>query len=184
MSSHYEPPRHSIGDRGGDSVDPRHTSAALDAAAAAQGPAATSGALALAFVAGAVVALLGAVAWAAASIATGYNIGFLAWLIGAATGFTVLRVAKGPVGLFERIFIALFAGAAILMGKYLIFADAWRTAASHHGTSAGWVDGDAISFFVHNFGPGVGFRAIDWLWVALAVIAAFRVSEARQLIRR
>ena len=145
---------------GRDRVDPREVAAAEAAVAAVpKPPLPGTGALVLAFVAGAVVALLGGVVWAVVSIASGYSIGFLAWFIGVAAVLTVRLVARGPVGVFERALVGVFAGVAIILGKYLIFVDALRAAGPGQGVSVGWLDSDVISFFVHHFGENRGLPA-------------------------
>jgi hypothetical protein len=142
----------------------------------------SGGRLFLAFLAGAVVSLLGALLWAVVVIATGYNIGFLAVLVGAATGLTIVWVARGPVGVFERVLASLFAAGTIVVGYYVIgvhdIKDHLDKLASHGGDTVGYLDTDMMSAFVHHFGDFV--QPIDWLWIAIAGFAAFRVSDPRR----
>jgi hypothetical protein len=177
------PPRHKIGSGfdpsagKGAPVDPQH-SAAADAAAAASVPEHSSKTLALGFLVAAVVAVVGGLLWAVVSIASGYNIGVLAWLVGAATGFAVQLVTRGPVAMFERVLAGLFAAAAIIVGKYVIFVHELRDAlVKLHAPPVGYFDSDVISEFVHNFGTYV--RPIYILWVGLAFVAAIRMSGLR-----
>ena len=138
--------------------------------------------LSLAFLAGAAVSLLGALLWAVVVIATGYNIGFLAGIVGAATGLTIVWVARGPVGVFERVLASVFAAGTIVGGYYVIgvhdVKDGLDKLASHGGDAVGYLDTDMMSSFVHHFGDFV--RPIDWLWIAIAAYAAFRVSDSKR----
>jgi len=171
MSTHFDPgePRHTVGssfERG----EGRMLSPSDGPLPAGPSPVTSSRALTRGFLAGAVVALLGALLWAVVAIATGYDIGIVAALVGAATGLTVVLVAGGPVGAFERGLVSLFAAGTIIVGYYVIFV---------HEVGGGYFDGHSISFFVNHFGEDVGFRPIDWVWILLAVVAAFRVSGSR-----
>lgn len=163
--------------------DPKAPLLASPAAAIPSEPAKTRS-LWLAFLASAVVALLGGLVWAGIAIATNYDIGILALLIGAATGLAAHVVAGGPVGPFERGVAGLFAAAGLVVGKYVIFVHAVRSAygtiAASQGVAIGYFSGHQISFFVHNFTDIV--RPIYWLWIGLAAFAAVRTSGSSRVL--
>jgi hypothetical protein len=185
------PPRHRLGSsfesRGKDrSVDPQHTAAALEAAAAAPSvPLASSRTLALGFLAGAVVALLGGLLWAVVVIATQHDIGFVAVLIGAATGLTVHFIARGQVGVFERVLAGVFAAVGILIGRYAVFIhglnDALHKDPRANGLSVGYFDGQQISYYLHHLGTVLG-EDLYWLWILIAAAAAFRISGGGRVL--
>lgn len=141
-----------------------------------------AGALAAAVLA----ALTGGLVWAGAVIVTHYDIGILAWLVGAATGYAVHRLGGSTVTIADRVAASLFAGGGILLGKYVIFVhelkvelrDVFHTSPS----IVGYFDTHEMHLFVHHFSDIV--RPIYILWIALALVAAFRVSGGQNVSGR
>ena len=125
----------------------------------------------IALLVGAAVALVGGLVWAGVVIATHYDVGILAWLVGAATGAAVVRVAGGPVGMGQRVVAGALAAGAIMVGKYVIFVHAVKTAIgaflASQGVSVGYLDTSTMSVFFHNFTTIV--RPMYALWVALGL---------------
>jgi hypothetical protein len=146
------------------------------------------GGLPLALVAGAVVALLGGLGWAAVGISTHYDVGILAWLIGAATGYALVAVAGGPVDTASQVAAGVFAAAAIMVGKYVIFVHQLRevlgsyTSLTKTSLSIGYLDGRARHIFFSDFSSIV--RPIYILCVGLAFFAAYRMAGGGRIFGR
>lgn len=142
--------------------------------------------LPVALLAGAGAALIGGLVWAGVVVTTHYDIGFLAWFVGAATGLAIVRVAGGPVGTPVRALAGVFAAGGILVGKYVVFVHALRSALdalfAGQGKSVGYLNTHAMSVFLHNFGSIV--RPVYALWVGLAFFAAFRTAGGRAIYTR
>jgi hypothetical protein len=151
----------------------------LPTAVAEPGAPLDAGTAVLALSAGLGMALLCALAWAAVVAATKYEIGFLATLVGFACAWAVHRVAKA-----RRTDLALGAAAlglvAIAIGKFL-------------GTGllllreigAGLLDAEMWSFhadyMLHHLGSFLD--GYDVLWVALAILAAWRQLGPRKAVQ-
>jgi hypothetical protein len=150
---------------------------ASDVAALTSEQTASPRGLALGLLAGAAVALLGGLLWGVVVIASKYNIGFLAFFVGLATGLAVQLVARRPVGMIPGLLVGLLAGVGILFGRYVVFIHALNDYLHKNphtqGLSVGYFDSHEISVFVHNLGT---FARDDfyWLWIFIAVVAAFR----------
>jgi hypothetical protein len=136
--------------------------------------------------AGAGAALVGGLVWAGVVIATHYDIGILAWVIGVATGTAIVRISGGPVETVSRVLAGVFAAGGIMVGKYVIFVhalrSAYRTAFGSLAPSPGYFDPHQVSLFLQHFGSVV--RPIYALWVALAFFAAFRTASGRAAFGR
>jgi hypothetical protein len=145
-----------------------------------------TGQLPVALLAGAGAALIGGLVWAGVVITTRFDIGFLAWFVGGATGLAIARVAGGPASPLVRALAGVFAAGGILVGKYVIFVHAVKKTFSvllaAQGQSVGYLDTDAMSVFVHNFGSIV--RPVYAFWVALAFFAAVRTAGGRAVYTR
>jgi len=144
----------------------------------------------VALAAGAAVALLGGLAWAAVGITTHYDIGILAWLIGAATGFVMVRIAGGPVDNTSCVLAGVFAALGIMVGKYVIFVHQLRSAFKSFATTLGvsvtphigYLDSQTRHLFFSEFSSIV--KPIYILWVALAFFAAYRMAGGGRIFGR
>ena len=100
-------------------------------------------------------------------------------------GLAVQRVARGPVGVFERVLAGVFAAGGILIGKYVIDIHELNDLIHQHpGTgqvSVGYFDGQYISFWVHHLGTVLRGN-LYWLWIILAAAGAFRVSGGNAVL--
>jgi hypothetical protein len=85
-----------------------------------------------------------------------------------------------------RALAGVFAAGGILVGKYVIFVHALRSALdallAGQGKSVGYLNTHAMSVFLHNFGSIV--RPVYALWVGLAFFAAFRTAGGRAIYTR
>ncbi len=142
--------------------------------------------LGLGLLAGAVTALLGGLAWAGIVIVTRYDFGLLAWFVGAGAGLAIVRVAGGGVAMPWRVLAGVFAAAAILVGRYVIFVHDVKSVLGSQlaaeGVSVGYFDTSSMNVFVHNFDSIV--RPTYYIWVAFAFFAAVRTAGGGPVLRR
>lgn len=167
--------------------EPGSTEAQAAAAATLPAPAVEEhGSRAAALAAAVLAAIGGGLVWAGAVIVTHYDVGILAAVVGAATGYAVRRLGGTTVTMFDRAAACVLAAAGILLGKYVIFVhelkDALRTVFHANPAAVGYFDTREMSFFVHHFTDIV--RASYILWIALAMLAAYRVSGGDNLLGR
>ena len=139
------------------------------------------GALGTAALAGLIAAIVGGVVWGLIVRWSGYEIGIAAWGIGFVVGTAVAIGARGVRGLPYQVLAVVLALAGIVLGKYLSFA---------------WTLGDALEdenlpievpifsratweAFMEN--RSEIWSLFDLLWVALAVVTAFRIPASERV---
>lgn len=126
-----------------------------------------------------VAALVGGIVWGVIAIVTDYELGFIATGIGLLTGYATAGLARAK-GLTLQLIAVGAALAGIVIGKYLTFFSVLR---EYVGTEHGLAAADTVSVFdpevVLVFFQSLGeiLTAYDLLWVALAVLAAWRIPR-------
>ncbi len=155
-----------------------------DLAATVQREQFTPGALAPALLGGLVAAVLGGAVWAGIVVLTGYEVGFLAWGIGALCGFAVVQAASGRKGTSLQIVAVASSALGILIGKYFAFYYflAQMLIEQEGSGSVNWaasMSPEVVRIFVENIGEMVG--GYDLLWLALAVITAWRIPRGSNI---
>jgi hypothetical protein len=111
-------------------------------------------------------AAVGAVVWALIVYYGNYEIGILASGIGALVGITVAFLAKKNVEQQQQIVAVIFGLLGVLAGKYLSFYLFVKKAEAELGQ-------DLLGYV--NFSDT--FKAIDILWIVLAVAAAWTIPK-------
>jgi hypothetical protein len=131
-------------------------------------------------------ALVGGLVWAWVVIDIKVDIGILAWLVGGVTGLAVARISAGRVGWPVQLGAGALAAAGIVVGKYVIFVHAVKSVLgaqiAAQGGSVGYLDGNQMSIFVHNFRHIVPVGYV--VWIPLAFFAAVRSSNGGAIFRR
>ena len=140
----------------------------------------TPAALVPAIVGGLVAALVGAAAWAAIVVMTDYEIGFAAWGIGFLAGFAVVFFARGRKGLPLQVIAVAASIVGILLGKYAsyvyVLKDVAREEAGEEAAAqVSLFSGETFRFFREDL--DLVFSGFDLLWIALAVITAWRIPR-------
>jgi hypothetical protein len=140
----------------------------------------TPNALARGLIAAGAAAILGGILWGVIVIVTDYEIGFMATGIGLLTGYATARLARAK-GLPLQLIAVSAALVGIFIGKYLTFYDALRQFVTEdYGRAAAaqvlWFDPEVFGLFLQNLGSLLS--PYDILWVALAVLAAWRIPKA------
>jgi hypothetical protein len=120
-------------------------------------------------------AVAGGVIWGLIVKWSDYEVGFVAWGIGFVAGMAVLTATGGRRGLPLQAIAIVAALLGIVVGKYLSYAWVLQEVADEQ--TGGAVDisvfsRDTVDFFREDLGEVFGW--IDLLWVALAVITAWR----------
>lgn len=135
--------------------------------------------LPLGVIGGLLAAVVGGIAWAIIAVQSGYEVGIVAWAIGVLAGFAVVFLARGR-SVQLQIVAVLAAGLGIVIGKYVIFVHELQVAYSKlfPGTSQrfGYFASESFRMFRTNLGDV--FSGYDLLWVAFAVISAWRIAQA------
>jgi hypothetical protein len=129
---------------------------------------------------GVMSAVAGGVIWGLIVIATGYEIGYMAWGTGLLCGFAVLLFSKGKRGIPLQTIAVLSSILGIIIGKYFTFFHFFKEAvAKEYGVEAvsriSILSERVIKFFLENAGSIVS--GFDILWIALAVITAWRIPK-------
>lgn len=134
------------------------------------------GTLLKAVVAGLGAAVAGGIVWGLIVKWSEYEVGFVAWGIGFLAGIAVLTATGGRRGVPLQAIAIVCALVGIVIGKYLSYAWVLQQVADEQ--TGGLVEvsvfsRDTVDFFREDLGEVFGW--IDLLWVALAVITAWRV---------
>jgi len=137
----------------------------------------------LAVIGGLVGALVGGGVWALVGILTEREVGYVALLVGALAGGGVVVLARKRGVPFQVIAVAC-ALIGLIIGKYLLYYHFNRkefvdTLGSDAWAATGWslTSSDMIQFFLDDLGSIL--QAIDLLFIALAVLAAWGIPGAR-----
>jgi hypothetical protein len=121
-------------------------------------------------------AVAGGIVWGLIVKWSEYEVGFVAWGIGFLAGIVVLTATGGRKGVPLQAIAIVSALVGIVIGKYLSYAWVLQQVADEQ--TGGLVDvsvfsRDTVDFFREDLGEVFGW--IDLLWVAFAVITAWRV---------
>lgn len=127
--------------------------------------------LALPILGALVAAILGAILWTVIGVSTNHEVGYVALGVGALTGFAVKRLANGRTTRAHQIIAVIFSIIGVLLGKYFLFA---------YAINDGF-DGMFDSFVFEMFQQMSGdiFDALDILFLALAVVPAWRIAAPK-----
>lgn len=128
-----------------------------------------------------VAAVAGGVIWGLIVKWSEYEVGFVAWGIGFLVGMAVLTATGGRRGLPLQAIAIVSALIGILVGKYLSYAWVFQEVAEEETGGALEISvfsRDMVEFFREDLGEVFGW--IDLLWVAFAVITAWRVLAPQQ----
>jgi hypothetical protein len=123
-----------------------------------------------------VAAVAGGVLWGLIVKWSDYEVGFVAWGIGFLVGMAVLTATGGRRGLPLQAIAIISSLLGILLGKYLSYAWVLQEVAEEETGGALEISifsRDMVDFFREDLSEVFGW--IDLLWVALAVITAWRV---------
>ncbi len=134
------------------------------------------GTLIKALAAALVAAVAGGVVWGLIVKWSDYEVGFVAWGIGFLVGMAVLTATGRRRGLPLQAIAIVSSLLGILLGKYLSYAWVLQEVAKEETGGALEISifsGDMVDFFREDLGEVFGW--IDLLWVAFAVITAWRV---------
>ncbi|MEJ2760864.1 MAG: hypothetical protein P8126_04830 [Gammaproteobacteria bacterium] len=147
---------------------------------AAKEQAFTTDILPLAVIGGVLAAVIGGAVWGEIVIYTGYEVGFVAWAIGLLSGAAIVFFARGRKGTPLQALAVVSSIAGIVIGKYVAFYHFLGIAiAKKYGEMAAAklsiLSGDVVNYFVHHVSSMLG--GYDLIWVALAVITAWRIPE-------
>lgn len=112
--------------------------------------------------------------WALIVEVTDYEIGYAAVGVGLLAGFVAALAVRGPVGEVLPFVVAAIAAVGVLFGKLLTLYLVARGVVATYDTGEG-----PLSLTVHNLTtPGV-WSLYDVLWMAFAVLAAYRFTASR-----
>ena len=140
----------------------------------------TTDILPLAVIGGVLAAVIGGAVWGEIVIYSGYEVGFVAWAIGLLAGAAVVFFSRGRKGTPLQVLAVVSSITGIVIGKYVTFYHFLAIAvAKKYGEMAAAklsiLSGDVVNFFVHNVSSML--NGYDVVWVALAVITAWRIPE-------
>ncbi len=132
---------------------------------------------------GIIGAVGGCVAWGAVAAWTRHEISYLALGVGALTAFLVKLFSRGQAGVVGRMIAAICAAAGIIAGKYVAYYYLFKGAdyAQYVGEiTSKWTlfSSDSLDAFMNN--PQDVFSYYDFLWIGLAVYAAFKYAAPNQ----
>ncbi|RUT30556.1 hypothetical protein EJP77_12055 [Paenibacillus zeisoli] len=118
-----------------------------------------------------VAAVLGAVLWTVVGVSTEREVGYVALGVGALTGFAVQLLANKRTTRVHQIIAAVAAAIGVLLGKYFLFA--------YVGNDG--FDGmfNSYTFSMFQEMSGEIFDALDILFLALAVVPAWRIAAPK-----
>ena len=132
--------------------------------------------------------------WGAISIITEYEFGFMASVLGALTCYSVIKFSKVYEGILLRIIAIISALLGIFIGKfsafYYFFIQGYNEELINWMTSIGSTTEEALEFtsafspsfnviikyFIQGF-PEI-FSPFDVLWIALAILAVWRLPKS------
>jgi hypothetical protein len=126
--------------------------------------------------AGLVTAVASGVVWGLILKFSDYEVGIVAWGIGFVAGTAVVLATQGAKGPRLQAIAVVSALVGILLGKYLGYAFAIQKDAEAAGVSIGLLSGDMFRFFREDIDRVFGL--FDVLWIGLAVVTAWRVTQA------
>lgn len=129
-------------------------------------------------------ALVGGAAWAVAVIVSGYEIGFAALGIGALSGYAVVLMSKGGRGPVFQVIAALSSVLGVALGKYVYYFYYLKEAvAEEYGLEVAanvrLFSVGVVESFIMDAGSFLG--GFDILWVALAVITAWKIPSLKTI---
>ena len=132
-------------------------------------------------------AVIGGIIWGLIVIATNYEIGFMAWGMGWLAGFAVVKLSKGKKGLPFQVIAVLSSLLGIFIGKYFTFHHFLKESVlKEYGADAASnvtiLSGKVIEIFFDGIGSMLGI--FDLLWVALAVMTAWKIPKGLGLKSR
>ena len=141
---------------------------------------ASSSSIVPAVVGGLIAAIVGGVTWGLIVIGTGHEIGFMAWGMGWLGGFAVVFFSRGKKGDLLQLIAVLSSLLGILIGKYFIFFHYLKEEiAKQYGSEAASqiqiFSEKVMMYFIANIKSFLS--GYDVLWVALAVITAWRIPR-------
>lgn len=133
-----------------------------------------------AVIGGSLAAVVGGYIWALIVTATGFEVGYMAWGIGLLAGFAVLFLSHGKRGVPLQLIAVLASVFGIVVGKYFIFFHYVKEAvAEKYGAAAASslsvVSEKVVQLFAEKI--DVMLSGFDILWVALAVVTAWRIPR-------
>jgi hypothetical protein len=140
----------------------------------------TIGSLSLAIIGGVVAAVIGGGIWGLVVIVTGYVIGLMAWGIGLLAGFAVVLFSRGFNGVQLQVIAALSSVLGIAIGKYITFFYFLKEATTKKyglevASGVSFISERVVRVFIEGISSSMS--AFDILWVALAVITAWKIPE-------
>lgn len=150
-----------------------------DLRAALEGERVTTNSLVMGILAAGAAAIVGGAAWGIIVLLSGYEIGFMATGIGVLTGYAVAKLTQAR-GVPMQIIAVAAALVGILIGKYVTFYGILRELLTAEfgeevARQVSIFSSDVLSFFVESF---TEFLSVyDLVWVALAVLAAWRIPK-------
>ncbi len=138
-----------------------------------------SGDLRKAIIGGAVAATAGGLLWGFIATVTGYVIGYMATGMGILTGGAVV-IFSGRRGRPMQVVAVLTGVFGIVLGKYYIFAHALRQVVGERygaeiASRVSMLSWFAFRLFLESVSEV--FSEYDALWVALAIVAAWRIPR-------
>jgi hypothetical protein len=142
------------------------------------------GSLAPAVLGGVLAALVGGTAWAVAVVVSGYEIGFAAIGIGALSGYAVVLMSKGGRGTLFQVIAALSSVLGVAVGKYVYYFYYLKEAVTEQyglevAANVRLFSVGVLESFIMDAGSFLG--GFDILWVALAVITAWKIPSLKTL---
>ncbi|MNS22277.1 hypothetical protein D3C71_994410 [compost metagenome] len=118
-----------------------------------------------------IAAVLGAVLWTVVGVSTDREVGYVALGVGALTGFAVQLLTNRRTTRVHQIIAVITSIIGVLLGKYFLFA---------YAVNDGY-DGifDSYTFKMFQELSGEIFDAMDILFLALAVVPAWRIAAPK-----
>jgi hypothetical protein len=134
----------------------------------------------LALAGGAAGALVGAVIWAVIVVVTNYEIGYVAVLVGYLAGRGVKLGAGQGRGQPLQIAAAGMAVGGLVIAKYFIFAHLVISDPRGAELGLGYFSPRLSTVFVENIGSSLS--PFDLLWIAFALMTAWRIPAASKIV--
>ncbi len=134
----------------------------------------------LALAGGAAGALVGAVIWAVIVVATDYEIGYVAVLVGYLAGRGVKLGAGKGRGQTLQIAAAGMAVLGLVIAKYFILAHFVINDPKGAELGLGYFSPVLFTVFLRNIGSSLS--AFDVLWIAFALMTAWRIPAPSKLV--
>jgi hypothetical protein len=149
-----------------------------------QAQAPSAGALVQALIGGVFAALVGGAAWAVLVIVSGYEIGFAAIGIGFLSGCGVVLMSRGGMGPLFQVIAALSSVLGVAVGKYVYYFYYLKEAVTEEyglevAANVRLLSLGVLESFIMDAGSFLG--GFDILWVALAVITAWKIPSLKTL---